>query len=142
MEKGKQSTEESFYKPVSLTKEPHYEDDPTNEDLLDRIPRLRKQVLVKDAEIRRNKLEAEHARLQREMLEKEAGTQNKNNKIKNFDVADMGITYDHNGKVLRVKPTHDFGDLEKYHHVDSVLREDLTEIQASEAKLTLERIKK
>ena len=47
----------------------------------------------------------------------------------------MGITYDFQGKVLRIKPTQQFADIEKFQHVDSSLREDLTEVKASEAKL-------
>ena len=58
-----EQSQESFYKPVGLIKEPHYEDDTTDVTLKESIPRLRKQVLIKDAEIKRNKIEAENARI-------------------------------------------------------------------------------
>jgi len=49
----------------------HYEDDTNDEALKESVPRLRKQVQVKDAEETRNRIAAENASLAREALEKE-----------------------------------------------------------------------
>ena len=90
---------ESFYQPVGLEFKQHYEDATKDEKLREKVPILRKQILLKDAENKRNREEAEKSRIMRELLEKEAGK----NHNKNLDIADMGITYDFEGKVLRIK---------------------------------------
>lgn len=53
----------------------------------------------------------------------------------------MGITYDFEGKVLKIKHAQTFANLRREAHVDSSLREDLTEVQASEAMLVLQRLR-
>lgn len=96
--------QEEFCIPVSLPRREHYEDDTADEQLRESVPKLRKIVLLKDAEDRRNRLEAEKAQLARQQLRREnrrggAGLDNS----RELEIADMGVTYDYEGKVLKIK---------------------------------------
>lgn len=139
---GKRRSEpvdETFGKPVRLPQPQHYEDDTTDVALKERVPRLRKIVQLKDAEERRNKDEVKRAQLAREQLGKQAGSVL--GRGRELEIADMGITYDYEGKVLKIERAQNFSSLNKGANVDSALREDLTEVKESEAMLALRRLR-
>ena len=51
-----------------------------------------------------------------------------------MDIADMGITYDYNGKVLRVNQeggAHRLGSIHKAPQASTAVRDDLTEVAQS-----------
>ena len=62
------------------------------------MPQLRKTVLQREAEQRRDAEQARQAKIQRELLEKGQSV-----KQRNGDIADMNIAFDHMGKVMQVK---------------------------------------
>lgn len=91
--------------PVKLPAKTHYEDlDTVDEKLKDLVPLLRKQQLQKEAEQRYQNDQLRAAKKQREEFEKANRTlMSKVKKGAELEVADMGLTYDDHGKVLKIK---------------------------------------